>query len=126
MVALRGIEPTKGVLGLAAFSDGVALKLVNSATNEPAAGVGQIMNRLATGQWTPEHLQSYLENPFWLQGCNDDRAFAYLVAGREILEPAPARGDRPRSRPASPPRAPGKGSHRAKRRKRAGESKVGQ
>ena len=63
-VALRGIEPTKGVLGLAAFSDGVALKLVNSATNKPAAGVGQIMDRLATGQWTSEHLQSY---SLWVQ-----------------------------------------------------------
>ncbi len=78
-VALRGLIPASGVTGLVAFSDGVAAKLVNALTEEPAPGIGQILDRLASASWSDEQLQAYLEKPFWLEGGDDDRSIAYLV-----------------------------------------------
>ncbi len=68
------------ITGILCMSDGVSCRWLHHRTLEPAPGVSQVLERLATGAWTEAQVQDYLEKPFWHEGGDDDRGVAYLVS----------------------------------------------
>ena len=59
--------------------DGVSERWLHQLTSNPAPGVFQVLDRLASGDWDVARLDHYLEQPFWRLGGDDDRSVAYLV-----------------------------------------------
>lgn len=97
-----GVVPAAGLTAVGAFTDGVGRGLVDLRTGLPGKGIGQIFARLASAEWDAGRLQRYLEDPKWLLGGDDDRAFAYAVRAEP---PAPAA--LPSATPTEPDRPAG-------------------
>ena len=69
----------EGLTGIVGFSDGVSERWLHQLTSDPAPGVFQVLDRLASGDWDVARLGHYLEQPFWRLGGDDDRCVTFLV-----------------------------------------------
>ena len=78
--------------GVIAFTDGVSGKWLHHRTLEPAPGVSQVLDRLASGAWSEARLREHLLQPFWKVGGDDDRGVAYLVRSAPPPDPIRAVG----------------------------------
>lgn len=78
-----------GVTGLIAFTDGLSSRLIHRDSLAP--GVGQIVRKVGSREWTDEGLSALIQQACWREGGHDDdRGLAVLATAVSQANDQPA------------------------------------